>query len=134
MDRRESPRISRGLAPVLLLFGLGALLVAGLPWPCPFLAVTGLPCPTCGITRAARLALHGDFGGAFRMHPLFAPILGACVALAVGEWVSYRRTRLWGEVLERRPVRWALGALATVTLLVWLARFAGAFGGPAPRA
>jgi hypothetical protein len=134
MDRRASPRITRGLAPVLLLFGFGALLVAGLPWPCPFLAITGLPCPTCGITRAARLALHGDFAGAFRMHPLFAPILAACMALAVAELISYRRTGLWGEVLERRPVRWSLSGLALVTLLVWLARFAGAFGGPAAHA
>jgi hypothetical protein len=30
--------------------------------PCPFLAVTGLPCPLCGATRAFEHAAAGDLG------------------------------------------------------------------------
>jgi len=31
----------------------------------------GIPCPSCGITRACKLFLKGDLVGAFHMHPLF---------------------------------------------------------------
>src|SRR5262249_27662181 len=61
MNARERPIAIRDVAPALLLCGLALLLLAGLPWPCPLKLVTGLPCPTCGMTRAARAALHGDF-------------------------------------------------------------------------
>jgi hypothetical protein len=48
-------------------------------WPalhpplCPFLALTGIPCPLCGTTRAWDATLHGDLTTALRFHPL-API------------------------------------------------------------
>jgi hypothetical protein len=29
-------------------------------WPCPFRAMTGLPCPMCGATRSVVLFVHGD--------------------------------------------------------------------------
>ncbi len=32
---------------------------------------TGYPCPTCGITRAHKSVLHGDFSEAFHWHPLW---------------------------------------------------------------
>lgn len=38
-------------------------------WVCPFLAVTGLPCPGCGMSRACLALLAGDFEGAMRLHP-----------------------------------------------------------------
>ncbi len=43
----------------------------GLPWPvCLFRRLTGLPCPTCGATRAALALAHGDLLGAIRQNPL----------------------------------------------------------------
>jgi hypothetical protein len=41
---------------------------------CPFLALTGMPCPLCGTTRAWDASLHGDLATAFRFHPL-APLV-----------------------------------------------------------
>ena len=38
---------------------------------CPFKAITGIPCPGCGMTRAVLSACRGDFAGAFRYHPLW---------------------------------------------------------------
>lgn len=38
--------------------------------PCPFHALTGLPCPTCGATRAAEHFLHGHFVASFFFNPL----------------------------------------------------------------
>jgi hypothetical protein len=47
------------------------------PWPaCPFLAITGYPCLTCGATRCTIALLHGNLVGAFWWNPL------AMVALA----------------------------------------------------
>lgn len=45
---------------------------------------TGLPCPSCGTTRAVLMALRGDFAGAFAMQPLASALLfAAAPALAV---------------------------------------------------
>jgi hypothetical protein len=42
-----------------------------LPWPrCVFHELTGLPCLTCGATRAAMQFLHGNFLVALKWNPL----------------------------------------------------------------
>ena len=42
---------------------------------CPSEILLGLPCPGCGLTRAALLMIKGDFDGSMRMNPmlLFIP-------------------------------------------------------------
>jgi len=69
----------------LLIAGAGVLhlglSLAGLPgWECPFLAVTGIPCPGCGLTHATMQFLRGDVISSLQTHA-FAPIL--LFALAV---------------------------------------------------
>ena len=50
----------------------------GLPWPrCAFHEVTGLPCVTCGMTRAAIQFFHGHFLAALGWNPLVFVALGA---------------------------------------------------------
>ena len=39
-------------------------------WQCPFKAIFGVPCPTCGTTRALVALLKGNFGDAFHINPL----------------------------------------------------------------
>lgn len=36
---------------------------------CPMACITGLPCPSCGLTRAGLAVLHLDFAKAWDMHP-----------------------------------------------------------------
>jgi hypothetical protein len=83
------------------------------------------------MTRAARFALHGDFGAATRLHPLWFVVLPACLAVGGAETFSFARTGEWGRVIERRWVARGLGVVALAVVAVWVARFAGAFGGPA---
>jgi hypothetical protein len=42
------------------------------PIPCPFRSLTGIPCPTCGGTRAMIAFAHLDFPTALAMNPLVA--------------------------------------------------------------
>jgi len=47
---------------------------------CPFRALTGLPCPGCGITNAFLALGRLDFAGAYARNPLVFP-LAALMAL-----------------------------------------------------
>lgn len=82
------------VVPATLLFGALApktmiAEVASGGISCVFLAVTGVPCPFCGMTRATLALGQGDFGGAFGFHPLAPLVLlmtfGVAVFLARGK-------------------------------------------------
>ena len=49
---------------------------------CSFVLVTGYPCPACGMTRAGRSLLHGNFVGAWKLHP-FIYLFAVLVIVAV---------------------------------------------------
>ncbi|MCP9849397.1 DUF2752 domain-containing protein [Cyanobium sp. Morenito 9A2] len=96
----------------------------GLPLPlpgCPLRALTGIPCPTCFLTRSVLASLHGDLGEALELH-LFGPPL-----VAGGLWLA-----LVQGVLGRPLPRWSWGrlglALALGLLIYWLVRLLGSHG------
>jgi hypothetical protein len=41
---------------------------------CPFRQITGVPCPTCFLTRSTCLAFQGDLENSFKMH-IFGPFI-----------------------------------------------------------
>jgi hypothetical protein len=63
------------------LIGGAVWLGLGLPGlRCPFLAVTGYPCLTCGATRCTIALLHGNFSVAWSWNPLaFVALCGVAV-------------------------------------------------------
>lgn len=51
----------------------------------------GIPCPSCGMTRAYKLFSQGDLVGAFHMHPLFfIPIVIVILFLVKKMDIVYR--------------------------------------------
>lgn len=40
-------------------------------WPCVLRSISGIPCITCGMSRAWLCALRLDIAGAFGHHPMF---------------------------------------------------------------
>lgn len=53
------------------------------PGVCLFKAVTRLPCPSCGTTRAIFLLLHGDLSGSLLLNPFGAVLFLALAAIPV---------------------------------------------------
>jgi hypothetical protein len=65
--------------------------VAGSWGHCPFLALTGLPCPGCGGLRAINDLTNGDLHGAFASNAM-AVVLAATLGVLWLTWlVRYRR-------------------------------------------
>ncbi len=108
------------VAPLLLfagyLAGEAILVAVGHPAPCLFRLLTGLPCPTCGTTRAVLCLLHLDVPGALAYNPL---VTLALLALPVAAALSrVPRGRVWLGGFTRRPARHAL-LLGALLLLNW---------------
>jgi hypothetical protein len=61
--------------------GVGTHVQLGLP-PCRFLALTGIPCPSCGLTTSFAFAAHFEFEEAFVASP-FGLLLFFAVVLAM---------------------------------------------------
>lgn len=58
--------------------------------PCPFLLVTGLYCPGCGITRMLHALAHGDIVRAVDMNAMIVAMLPALALLAANEATTRR--------------------------------------------
>ena len=128
--RLERPVVSRLYAAGLATAAGGLLIIAaslipsgrhlgthrqlGLP-PCGFAMMTGLPCPTCGMTTAFAHAVRGQFIEAIRSQPagfllaLATAGFGLVAALAT---VTGRRPAVnWYRVNPMRLLWWSVGLL-----------------------
>ena len=118
----------------LAVFVLAAGLIAFGLFRCPLAWIFHVPCPGCGLTRATLRLLVGDVAGALSFHPLVLLVVPLLCGVFGVNFIVYVRTGEWGFV-ERLHQRWITG-LGTVLLVmavaVWIARFFGYFGGPAP--
>jgi hypothetical protein len=91
-----------------------ALAAAGAAWAvspvhpplvCPLRALTGIPCPVCGMTRAVSAAMEGHLWESLRFQPAGLALLLLGVVLLV------RR--------GRDPVRVPVWTVLTVLALMW---------------
>ncbi len=112
------PLVPTGLTVYLVLKGLHP----GLPgFSCPLRALTGLPCPTCYLTRATAASLVGRFGEAVALHA-FGPLLAA--VLVVWSFQALRIGRLEPGFLRG----WHLALVGVLLLLYWAGRMGLTYG------
>jgi len=120
------------VAGVAAAWGLGVL-PAMLGQRCTMAMFFHLPCPGCGMTRAARLLATGHVEASLEMHPLALPV--------VGVWALLMATTLWTTWTLGTPLAMVKGRLGRVALAVisvvyaavfvlWILRWFGLFGGP----
>lgn len=126
-------RVLAGSVASVAIAAYAAVITTGL-FRCPVASLVHAPCPTCGATRSSLALLHGDLHGAL-LNP-FAPVmlalLGGFAARLV--FVSVRDGHA-GRFGEGRLVALMLRVLLVtlgLAIVVWIARFFGAFGGPVP--
>jgi hypothetical protein len=122
---RRHSRSVRELALLWCAATLGTLALTPL-WPtltsllrpCAFRALTGLPCPTCGTTRAALAVLRIDLGAAWAVNPLatvaFLGFLAGGLVAPVWVWAG-------GPLPRLSPRAWRVAAF--VLLLAALANW-----------
>ena len=98
---------------------------APLDFTCSFHQQLGLPCPTCGVTRAIVLTLHGEFASAFALFPAAPIAVLGLTALAIALLVYARlaaRSAATGAFLRR--VRNVGLVYAGVGAVVWAVNYA----------
>ena len=84
---------------------------------CVFRASTGIPCLTCGATRAAGLLATGDLAGALAMNPLATLAALALVPWGLADLALLARGRAL-SVEFAPPAAWAARALAVTAVVV----------------
>jgi len=92
-------------------------------WECPIFHLLGIPCPGCGMSRAAGSLLHGEWKQSIAFHA-FAPVFVIALALVTGAALAPPRFRnhIIGKTdwLERHT---GIAGLLLLSLIVyWLAR------------
>lgn len=96
------------------------------PILCPFRAVTGLPCPGCGLTRSWVYGAHGEWAQSFSSHPFGLPLLIGLLVLAVVA-VGFRLTRreppnlgrlIWNPVGKLVIAGWLVFAVVRMVLAI----------------
>jgi len=84
---------------------------------CAFRAATGIPCLTCGATRAAGLLATGDVHGAFAMNPLATLGALALVPWGLADLALLARGRALAVEIAP-PAAWAVRRLAIAAVIV----------------
>jgi Protein of unknown function (DUF2752) len=100
MHARPSTRRERELrvasGGMVAIAAAWPLLPAHPPLACPLRALTGIPCPLCGMTRAVVAAAHGHLGTSLAFNPAGIVVLVvAVVAILRPAWLTRLRIPLW---------------------------------------
>lgn len=77
---------------------------------CPLVALTGYPCPGCGLTRAGFSVLRLDFASAWEFHPFIYPIIFLLVFYIVNRYIRQKK--------NTKIISW-LTALVVVLMVVF---------------
>jgi hypothetical protein len=89
---------------------------------CQMRRVTGLPCPTCGITRSLSMLTKGEWRRACAYHPL-GPVVAA---LLVGGWFYAIACSARGrapQMPRNRVVLVGIAVFGAASIAIWIARY-----------
>ena len=113
--------LARWLKPAANGFGTHQQL--GLP-PCLFFKLTGIPCPSCGLTTSFAHAARLHFFQAVITQP-FGVIAFCLTVVSIPLFVTLIRRRVaWSTVIHARGVDRLIYILIAVYLLSWLYKIA----------
>ena len=87
---------------------------------CPLRQITGIPCPTCFLTRSTCLALQGDLEDSFKMH-----VFGPFIALFLIIWSikSFKTKKLFPFLITEKIL-----VISTLSLIsYWIFRLFNGF-------
>ena len=94
---------------------------------CLFRQATGLPCPTCGMTRSFGAIGRGAVGEAFRRHPLGPVVFLLLAVVGIRSAGIFLTGRRW-LVGTARVLVGSLPFLVGAALVVWVVRLVWMFG------
>lgn len=113
--------VGRALAPAP--GGVGTHEQLGLP-PCAFLALTGWPCPSCGLTTSFAHAARLDFGRALVTQP-FGLLAFGLTLLLIPLGLGLARARVpWSRLIFARGADLVVYTLLALYVLSWLYKIA----------
>lgn len=109
-----------GILGILVLIAARLLPLSSIPFACPFKAITGIPCPTCGSTRAFMYFAHLDIVGAFSINPLISTLIILGIVLLFYSLSAFFLSPLSLSIkLNRRENRFIRSGVIGVIILNW---------------
>lgn len=123
--RTKLKRLGVAMVPLLAVV---VALWSGLA-SCPNRALTGVPCPGCGLTRATFALLSGDLVEALHWHPLVFLLLPLAGFLSVRSMLAGAGL-IAANAWQVKVPNWVFIAFSVLVIGVWVARLAGFLGGP----
>lgn len=119
LEKRAASFQVAGLAGVLSAGLLLAWTSLKLPFICPLRALTGIPCPLCGMTTGTVAFLRGNLAESIRVAPLsvlFVPAIVAALAFKTKALIASPLRK----VRSRPASRIGLALLAAALLSSWI--------------
>ncbi|MFM8393028.1 MAG: DUF2752 domain-containing protein [Acidobacteriota bacterium] len=103
--------------------GVGTHQQLGLP-ACPFLSMTGLPCPVCGMTTSLALAVRGEWRSSVEAQPFGLLLFVGGLALAMMALASLWRRIDLIDLIRSRPGIIFVYTLTILFILSWCYKIA----------
>jgi hypothetical protein len=91
----------------------------GLP-PCNFRVLTGMPCPSCGMTTSFALLVRGDMHNSLRANAVGTLLAFFCLAVIPWGLISALRGRTVLVVSLERTVTWIVIIFLALMLIRWV--------------
>jgi hypothetical protein len=86
---------------------------------CTFYDLTGVPCPSCGMTTSFALLVRGDVVNSLRANSVGTLLALVCLGLIPWSLAGFFRGRVWWV----RSLEWSLTVFLAIFLLVLLVRW-----------